>query len=145
LVQQAAVNALSNLNDGRIFGLMVDRLKNGPFQQKKTILFNLIKFNRKRDEVISVYLKYLEHPHDELRFDALLLLGSLVEPIDYQEIYLKCLDDRYSQIRSLALQRLSNLPASLLIKMMDKIETMLMDPDPEIKKQAGDIIKLKKS
>jgi vesicle coat complex subunit len=141
-VRQAAVNALFNLGDDRILALMVDRLKTGSFDQQKTILFNLLSFKSRHEEVVSVYLDYLEHPDDELRFDALFLLGSLVEAEKYLNIYAQCLDDHYSEIRKLALQRLSQLPKPLLLSIMDKIETLMSDPDPEIKKIVRKLINI---
>lgn len=47
-LQQTAVNALVNLQDDRLFGLMLDRLKNGSKEQKRCILCNLWRFHPKK-------------------------------------------------------------------------------------------------
>ena len=62
-----------------LFSLMLERLEHGPFKQKRCILLNLWRFYSKQKEVISVYLKYLDHEDVDLRFDALVLLGSVTE------------------------------------------------------------------
>jgi HEAT repeat protein len=135
-VQQSAVNALSNLRDDRILDLMLERLEHGPREQKRTILYNLWRFYSRRKEVIAVYLRYLEHDDNGLRFDALVLLGSMIEIEAYIPIYLNCLKDRDSRIRELALKELSGLEKDALLPLKAELEPLLSDPDMQVKQAA---------
>lgn len=140
-VQQTAVNALSNLRDDRILSLMLERLEHGPLEQKRCILFNLWRFYSKREEVVSVYLKYLDHDDADLRFDALVLLRSVVETKEYIQVFRKCLRDRDLRIRALALKGLSEVSREDLLGFKKEIEAMLSDPDMEVKQGAIKILK----
>jgi HEAT repeat protein len=53
-VQQTAVNALCNLRDDRLLDLLLDRLNNGPVEQKRIILFNLWRFHFNRESHLGV-------------------------------------------------------------------------------------------
>lgn len=136
IVQQSAVNALSNLRDERIFSLLLDRLEHGPMEQKRSILFNLWRFESKLDIVEAVYLKYLRHDKTDLRYDALILLGSLAEPADYVEIYLECLQDEAPRVRALALDRLKEVDKQVLRPWRSRIEPLLDDSDNYVKQAA---------
>ena len=140
-VQQTAVNALSNLRDDRIIGLMLERLEHGPLEQKRCILFNLWRFYSKQKEVISVYLKYLDHEDPDLRFDALVLLGSVVQIKEYIPVYHKCLRDKDPRIRALALRELGETSREDLLGFRDEIKDMLSDAHMEVKQAALKILK----
>ena len=140
-VQQNAVNALSNLRDDRILNLMLERLEHGALEQKRTILLNLWRFYSRRDEVISVYLQYLEHENDDLRFDAVVLLGLITEVKNYLEVYVRCLSDPDPRIRGLALKELAELGKDELSGLRNKIKEMLTDPEMEVKRGAMEILK----
>jgi len=136
-VQQTAVNALCNLRDDRILDLLLDRLKHGPFEQKRIILFNLWRFYSKREKVTQVYIKCLEHEDPELRFDALVCLGPITEVRNHVNVYRKCLKDKDSRIRELALKRLAEEPTeSVLESLRAEIKTLLDDPDMKVKRAA---------
>lgn len=140
-VQQTAVNALSNLRDDRILSLMLERLEHGPLGQKRSILFNLWRFYSKQDEVVSVYLKYLDHEDAELRFDALALLDAVAETREHISTYRKCLSDKDPRIRALALKQLNELGSNELLGFKEEIQDMLSDPDMEVKQAAMKILK----
>ena len=140
-VQQTAVNALSNMRDDRIFSLMLERLEHGPFEQKRCILLNLWRFYSKHKEVISVYLKYLNHEDAGLRFNALVLLGSITEAKDYVSVYRRCLRDKDTRIRALALRELNEANREDLLGFKDEIEEMLSEPDMKVKQAAINILK----
>jgi HEAT repeat protein len=140
-VQQTAVNALSNLRDDRILNLMLERLEHGPLEQKRCILINLWRFYSKRDEVVSVYLKYLNHEDADLRFDALVLLSLVTETREHIPVYRKCLSDKDLRIRALALKHLDELSSEDLLGFKKEIEAMLSDPNMEVKKAALKILK----
>ena len=140
-VQQSAVNALSNLRDDRIFSLMLERLEHGALEQKRTILLNLWRFYSKRDEVVSVYLRYLEHENDELRFDALVLLGLITDVKTYLKVYVRSLSDPNPRIRGLALKELAELGKDELAGLRNKLKEMLSDPEMDVKRGAMEILK----
>ena len=140
-VQQTAVNALSNMRDDRIFSLMLERLEHGPFEQKRCILLNLWRFYSKHKEVISVYLTYLNHENADLRFNALVLLGSITEAKDYVSVYRRCLRDKDTRIRALALRELNEVNREDLLGLKEEIEEMLSEPDMKVKQAAINILK----
>jgi len=140
-VQQTAVSALSNLRDDRIIGLMLERLEHGPLEQKRSILFNLWRFYSKRDEVVSIYLKYLDHENSDLRFDALVLLSSVTDASEHVNIFRNCLRDQDSRVRALALKDLYEISREVLLGFKDEIEGMLSDPDMKVKQEAIKILK----
>ena len=136
-VQQTAVNALCNLRDDRILDLLLDRLNHGPFEQKRIILFNLWRFYSKREKVTQVYIKCLEHEDPELRFDALVCLGPITEVRNHVDVYRKCLKDKDSRIRELALKRLAEeLTEIILESLRAEIEPLIDDPDMTVKRAA---------
>ncbi|MCP4689130.1 MAG: HEAT repeat domain-containing protein, partial [Desulfobacterales bacterium] len=60
LVQLAAVNALVNLREDRLLHLLLERLEDGPLEQKRCILFNLWRFHTRKEEAAAVYARFLE-------------------------------------------------------------------------------------
>jgi HEAT repeat protein len=141
-VQQTAVNALCNLRDDRILDLLVDRLNQGSLDQKRAILLNLWRFREKEPEVINVYLRYLEHDHPDVRFDALVCMGPVTEAADHLEAYRKCLKDKDTRIRELALKRLAEeAGAAALETLRFEIEPLLNDPDMKVKRAALETLK----
>lgn len=144
-VQQTAVNALCNLRDERILGLLLDRLDHGPLEQKRAILFNLWRFYGKEEEVKGVYLSYLEHEDPELRFDALVCLGPMTKVEKYLEVYRRCLKDKDGRIRELALKRLAEEAGkNVLESLRGEIELLLKDSDINVRKAALKILKKKR-
>ena len=140
-VQQTAVNALSNMRDDRIFSLLLERLEHGPFEQKRCILLNLWRFYSKHKEVISVYLTYLNHENADLRFNALVLLGSITEAKNYVSVYRRRLKDKDTRIRALALRELNEANREDLLGFKEEIEEMLSEPDMKVKQAAINILK----
>ncbi|HHP7233130.1 MAG TPA: HEAT repeat domain-containing protein [Desulfobacterales bacterium] len=140
-VQQTAVNALSNLRDDRILDLMIERLENGPREQKRTILFNLWRFYSRRQAVIEVYLDYLEQDDDDLRFDALVLLSTLTEVREHLDIYHRCLQDRSARIRELALREFLQAEPADIAPFRADIEALLEDPQMKIKQAALQVLR----
>jgi len=92
--------------------------------KKRCILLNLWRFHSKQKEVISVYLKYLNHENADLRFNALVLLGSITEAKDYVSVYSRCLRDKDTRIRALALKELNEANRDDLLGFKDEIEAM---------------------
>jgi len=140
-VRQTAVNALCNLRDDRILPLLLERLEHGSSEQKHSILLNLWRFTAKRQEVIDVYLKCLEHDDADMRFDALACFGLLVEVRDHLEMYRKLLKDPDPRIRGLAIKRLAEDAADAAMQAFPTdIEVLLEDPDMRVKRAALQIL-----
>ena len=141
-VQETAVNALCNLRDDRILDLLVDRLEHGPLEQKRSILFNLWRFDSKEQKVRNVYFKCLENDDPDIRFQALVCLRPVTEVREHLEAYRKCLKDKDGRIRELALKRLAEEGGeSVLESVRADVELLLDDPDMKIKKAALTILK----
>ena len=141
-IQQTAVNALCNLRDDRILGLLLDRLDHGPREQKRSILLNLWRFYSKGEEVREVYLNYLEHEDPELRFEVLVCLRPMTEVQKYLEVYRRCLKDKDGRIRELALKRVAEeVGESVLESLRGDIEPLLKDSDINVRKAALKILR----
>ncbi len=143
-VQQTAVNALCNLRDERILKLLLERLEHAPLMQKRTILFNLWRFYSKQEEVIDVYLRYLDHEDPEMRLDALVLLGQVSEVSMYLEVYRKCLKDTSARVRELALRRLADEGGDSVLQLREEIKALIDDPNMEVKRAALHLLKREK-
>ena len=139
-VQQAAVNALVNLQDDRIFGLLLERLDHAELEQRRSILYNLWRFGAKRTETANVYLRCIARKNDELRFDALVLLGLVSNVRDHLAVYRQCMTDTEPRIRELAFRELAVLPSRELEPLRDKIEAGLKDPEMIVKRAAIEIL-----
>jgi HEAT repeat protein len=135
-VQQAAVNALSNLRDDRILDLLLDRLTHGSVDQQRTILFNLWRFYSRREQVLAVYRDYLGHPDPGLRLDALVLMSTVSETADEVVHYLELLQDDQERIRELALERLEDLPPGRLAAVVEHVRPLLSDPSAKVRQTA---------
>jgi len=139
-VQQAAVSALSNLRDEQAYHLLLQRLAHGRREQKRTILFNLWRFHTRREEVAAVYRQFLTGEDEQLRFDALVLLGRVTDTRDQIALYRSCLKDRDPRLRELALRRFAQLERVDLIELKPAIESMLSDPDMQVKHAAMQVL-----
>ena len=139
-VMQSAVNALTDLGDDRIFVILNDRLKHGTLEQKRCILFNLWHLTSKQNEVIEVYLDYLQNPNAELRYDSLVLLRALTEPEEILDAYIQCLSDEDSRIRLLALECIGEADKNRIVDFKKKIAAMYADPDLDVQAAAKKIM-----
>ena len=135
-VQQAAVNALSNLQDERVLGLLLDRLNHAPLEQRRSILYNLWRFSNRRETVAEVYLRILDHAQDELRVDALVLLGMIGGTKHHQPAYRKFLKDTSARIRELAYKELAGLTPQELVAFKSDIAAGLADPEAKVRRAA---------
>ncbi|MEJ2476620.1 MAG: HEAT repeat domain-containing protein [Desulfobacterales bacterium] len=135
-VQQAAVNALSNLQDDRILGLLLDRLNHASLEQRRSILYNLWRFSDRLEKVTEVYLRILDHTEDELRVDALVLLGMIGGMKHHLPAYRKLLKDTNARIRELAYKEMAGLTPQELVAFRSDIEAGLSDPEAKVKRAA---------
>ena len=135
-IQEIAVNALCNLKDSRVIGLLVDRMGQCSMDQKRSILFNLWRFRDKQREVTEIYRKEFDHGDPSLRLDILILLGQLDNQISHKELYRSLLKDPNSKIRALALARLGTMKEMAF----EEVLAFLDDPSMEVKRVAMGII-----
>jgi HEAT repeat protein len=132
-VQQAAVNALSNLRDDRILDLLLDRLNHGCVDQQRAILFNLWRFYSRREKVLTVYRNYLRHPDPTLRLDALVLMSTVSETADEVTRYIERLKDDQERVRELALERLEDLSLDQLSAIAEHVRPLLSDASAKVR------------
>lgn len=135
-IQEVAVNALCNLKDSRVIGLLIDRMGQCSIDQKRSILFNLWRFRDKQKEVTEIYRKEFDQGDPSLRLDILIVLGQLDNQIDHKELYRSLLKDPNPKIRALALERLGNMKAIGL----EEALAFLDDPSMEVKRAAMGIV-----
>jgi len=139
-VQQAAVDALTNIGDQRIFLFLVDRLKHAPIDQKKVILYNLASFTDYHDQVIDIYNKYLEHEEPEIRCDALAVMGSIAASEVFMAAIQKGLKDPHRQVKTLCLENLSDFSIDELSSISSEITALTTDPEPTVRQAAEKLL-----
>ncbi len=131
-IQEVAVNALCNLRDSRVVRFLGGRLRNASVDQKRTILFNLIRFTDRKEEVKALFLEELEQGNSALRLDVLILLNQLEGDKKDIEIYRKYLTDNDPRVRALVIERLGELNAISI----EETVKFLDDPSMNVKSVA---------
>lgn len=135
-VQQAAVSALSNIRDEKLFFFLADRLKRGSKEQQRCILYHLGCFTSKQQEVVKICAGYLGHADPDLRYDALVVLDAVSGPQKPINLYLKCLEDSDVRLREQALIYLYTTESSRLKGVEARVRPLLKDPSPNIRQAA---------
>ncbi len=139
-VQQAAVDALANLGDQRIFPFLVERLEHAPMDQKKVILYNLASFTDYHFQVIDIYNKYIEHEDPEIRCDALAVMGSIAASEDFISAIQRGLKDPNRQVKTLCLENLFDFSIDELTTLSSEIAALTADPEPMVRKAAKKLL-----
>jgi HEAT repeat protein len=139
-VQQAAVNALSNLHDDSLFTKLAQRLQKGGKEQQRSILYNLSHFPSRSGEAVQICRTYVHHNDPDLRYDALVVLHILSDANRESDINDHCLEDRDPRIRELALMHLRSAERSLLKGIMPKVRRLVNDPQPRVRQAATRLI-----
>jgi HEAT repeat protein len=139
-VQEAAVEALTNLGDPRIVVPFIERLSAAPLAQQKVILYNIERFAAADGRVAETYREYLGHPNPELRLDALSLLGRVSSISEHLEDYAVCLADSDPAVRALALDQLFHQVPRTLSTLAPQISALTNDPRAEIRKRASTLL-----
>lgn len=139
-VQEAAVEALTNLGDPRIVAPFVERLQVAPVAQQKVILYNIERFAAADERVAETYREYLAHPDPELRLDALSLLGRVGSISEHLGAYAGCLSDSDPAVRALALDQLFHQAPDTIAAFMSQISALRSDPYAEIRKRADALL-----
>ena len=135
-VQQSVVNALSNLREDRVYHQLLARLKHGRLELQRAILFALVRFDSRHEEIAEVYKQQMDGADEELRFDAFELLGRVTDTGKQIPFYRHCLEDRDPRVREKTLARLAELGSGDLNKLKPEIESMLSDPQVRVKQAA---------
>ena len=139
-VQQAAVNALSNLQDDRLFSVLTDRLKESSKEQQRTILYNLGQFTSRYGEIIQICKRYLDHSDGDLRYDALVVLNSVADPNESLPLIAHCLQDADARIRERALMSLMAVKRQHLTEMETSVRELLGDTSGRVRRAAIQLI-----
>lgn len=135
-VQQAAVSALTNINDDRLFTALAGRLKRGAKEQQRAILYHLSCFTRRRAAIAAICAEFLSHPDADLRYDALVVLDTVSQKEKPLEIYLGCLHDNDPRIREQAFALLAQTDRQRLKALLPHLQRLLHDPSPTLRQAA---------
>ncbi len=135
-VQQAAVSALSNIRDEKLFFFLADRLSRGSKEQQRCILYHLGCFSSKQQEVVKICASYLNHEDPDLRYDALVVLDAVSNPQKPVNLYLRCLDDSDVRLREQALVYLTSIDNDRLKGIEVRVRPLLKDPSTNIRQAA---------
>jgi hypothetical protein len=139
-VQQAAVNALSNLNDDSLFTKLAHRLQKGGKEQQRSILYNLSHFPSRYGEAAQICRTFVHHNDPDLRYDALVVLHIISDANRESAINAHCLDDIDARIRELALIHLRGTDRSRLQKIMPRVRCLVGDPQARVRQAATRLI-----
>ncbi|MGD9210067.1 MAG: HEAT repeat domain-containing protein [Desulfobacteraceae bacterium] len=139
-VQQAAVDALTNLGDQRLFPFLVERLEHAPMDQKKVILYNLASFTDYHNQVIEIYHRYMEHEDPDIRCDALAVMGSVAGSEVFMAAIARGLKDPNRQVKTLCLENLYDFSTEELVSVSSEIFALTSDPEPAVRKAAKKLL-----
>lgn len=139
-VQQAAVNALSNLHDDSLFTKLAQRLQKGGKEQQRSILYNLSHFPSRYGEAAQICRTFVHHSDPDLRYDALVVLHILSDADRESEINDHCLDDSDARIRELALTHFLGVERSRLKKIMPRVRRLVNDPQVRVRQAATRLV-----
>jgi HEAT repeat protein len=139
-VQQAAVNALSNIQDDRLFSILTDRLHKSSKEQQRSILYNLGQFSSRYNEIVQICKNYLFNRDSDLRYDALVVLNTVAEPNESVTLLEKCLNDPDARIRERALTTLTAADHHLLTVLEPEVRKLLNDNSSHVRRAAVRLI-----
>ncbi len=108
----------------------------GSSEQRRGILYNLWRFADQRRVVAEEYRRVLACATDELRADALILLGMIGGLQHHEPAFRGLLTDPDARIRELAFKELAGLAAQELAAFKCDIDAGLADPEPRVKRAA---------
>jgi HEAT repeat protein len=135
-VQYAAIHALANLHDDRVFGLLVQLLTEGGQEQKRAIIYNLCRFTTRRAEAVGIYERFIQYGDPRLRYDALIAFHAVAEPGHHLPLYRWCLADPDHRVRELALIQLLDAPTAELTALRHEVLAMTRDSHPGVRRAA---------
>ncbi len=139
-VQQAAVNALSNLRDERLFSLLAQRLEQGSKEQQRSILYNLGHFPSKHGDVLQICKTFMFHKDADLRYDALMVMNSVADTAESLPLYEHCLGDDDPRIRELVLTHLGSFERQHLDRLSAKVRQLVFDRSVSVRQAATRLV-----
>jgi len=139
-VQQAAVSALTNIEDDHLFVVLTERLVGGPKEQQRCILYHLSCFASRRQAVIQICTRYLNHPDADLRYDALVVLDAVSGTDKPLPLFVRCLQDPDPRIREVALACLAAEDKRRLAPLETKVRPLARDPVANIRRAAVQLL-----
>jgi len=131
-IQEAAVTAMCNLEDSRLFGILTDRMKNAPFAQKKAILYNLWRFKGKEEEALKIYMEEVDRGDNALKVDILSILMKMGDSIECEGVLRAHLNDPDPEVRLLSAKALLEMEKLT----QEDVESLMDDPSMKIKRFA---------
>jgi HEAT repeat protein len=135
-VQQAAVTALSNIQDDRLFYVLTERLPKSSKEQQRSILYNLGRFSSRQNEIVQICQNYLSHQDSELRYDALVVLNTVTDANESVTHIEKCLSDPDARIRERALTTLATVDHGRLAALEPEVRKLLKDSSAPVRRAA---------
>ncbi|MBT8339140.1 MAG: HEAT repeat domain-containing protein [Desulfatitalea sp.] len=135
-VQQAAVSALTNIRDDRLFDDLADRLLRGAKEQQRSIIYHMGVFTTRREDAVRICKRFLSHKDPDLRYDALVVLDAVSDGEHPLHLYMACLRDEDQRVREQALQFISNADEIRLEKMVPHLHPLLTDHSAKIRQAA---------
>jgi HEAT repeat protein len=139
-VQQAAVSALSNIQDDRLFGVLTGRLHKSSKEQQRSILYNLGQFSSRYEEIVQICQDYLFQRDSDLRYDALVVLNTVADPNESVTLLKECLNDSDARIRERALMTLTAVDHHLLAELEPQVRKLLNDESAPVRRTAVRLI-----
>lgn len=139
-IQQAAVNALSNIQDDRLFSVLIDRLDKSSKEQQRSILYNLGQFSSRYNEIVQICKNYLFNRDSDLRYDALIVLNTVADPNESVTLLGKCLKDPDARIRERALVTLAAAEHHRLTELEPEVRKLLNDKSSLVRRAAVRLI-----
>jgi len=139
-IQQCAINSLSNIKDPKIVTLLKNQLKNASQEKALTILFNLWRFEEKREEILPIYISYIKGPDSELKFYSLSFLENISSPDEHIKLFSDLVKDKDKRIRKIVVRYLETCHT---IQSEPLLLQLLKDEDMEVKQAAINALKRK--
>lgn len=137
-IQQCAINALSNIKDPSVVKILINQLKNGSREKVMTILFNLWRFGDKKEEILPIYLDYIENTDAELKLYSLALLENISNIDEHLDILATLIKDKDKRIRKLTAEYIGKSNNEGIKPLLSQF---LDDEDIEVKRIAVNALK----
>jgi len=137
-IQQCAINALSNIKDPSVVKILINQLENASREKVLTILLNLWRFEDKKEEILLIYLDYIENNDPELRLYSLALLENISNIDEHLNILATLIKDKDKRIRKLTAEYLGKSNNEGVKHLLSQF---LDDEDMEVKRTAVDALK----
>ncbi len=133
-VQSAVVSALFSVRDTRVLNELIGRLKNGSFEEQRSIISNLWRFEDQTPRVESEYLACVAHCSPDLKIDAIAALAMIPLSSGILNAYRRLLKDADPNVRFQVIENLSGLNPSDYQPLSDNLRALLDDADAQVRR-----------